>query len=65
MRESFIFNGKELYGTISEVFDSVNFPENVKSLYINSEIRLKARYNYTPKNHFKLFIDFSKRSLIC
>lgn len=57
------FNGKELSGTITEVFDSVNFPENVRSLYLNSKLRLKARYDYTPKNHFKLFIDFSKPSV--
>jgi hypothetical protein len=29
-------NGQELYGTISEVFDSPNFPDEVKSVYVNS-----------------------------
>lgn len=53
-------NGQELYGTVEDVFDSPNFPEVVKSVYINSEIYLKAVYNYTPRNSFEIFFDFSR-----
>jgi hypothetical protein len=52
-------NGEELYGPIGEVFASVNFPDNVKSLYVNSEHILRA-YNYYPLNSFEVLLDFSK-----
>lgn len=56
-------NGEELYGSITEVFESVNFPEQVKSLYVNSEHVLIALHNYHPLNSFEIFIDFSKPSI--
>lgn len=39
-------DGKELYGGIDEVMESVSFPERVISLYVNSEMLYKAYYNY-------------------
>jgi len=53
-------NGEELWGTIEEVFNSVNFPIEVKSLYIDSESTLRHVHNYYPHNSFKIFIDFNK-----
>lgn len=67
LRESFNLNitiagknGEELWGTVEEVFGSVNFPEEVKSLYIDSESTLKHVHNYYPHNSFKIFLDFNK-----
>lgn len=55
--------GEELYGSIEEVFNSANFPEQVKSLYVNSEHVLVALHNYYPLNSFEIFLDFSKPSI--
>lgn len=52
--------GEELYGSIEDVFSSVNFPNNVKSLFVNSAHILKDVHNYYPKNSFTIFLDFSK-----
>jgi hypothetical protein len=49
-------------GGISEIFDSTNFPDQLKSVYVNSEIPLKI-INYYPRNSFELFLDFSKPEL--
>lgn len=56
-------NGQELYGLVNDVFDSPNFPVAVKQVYINSETFLKGAYNYTPRNAFEVFFDFSKPDL--
>ncbi len=53
-------NGEELWGTIEEVFNSVNFPSEVKSLYVDSESTLRHVHKYYPNNSFKIFIDFNK-----
>jgi len=53
-------DGRELFGTIPEVFDSPNFPEEVRSSYVNSGTVLKGVYNYFPRNSFELFVDFSR-----
>lgn len=52
--------GEELYGSIDDIFGSVNFPNNVKSLFVNSAHILKDMHNYYPKNSFTIFLDFSK-----
>ena len=52
--------GEELFGNIEEVFNSVNFPENIVSFYVNSESTLKALHNYFPQNSFQIFFDFKK-----
>lgn len=56
-------NGQELYGNITEVFDSPNFPEEIRSVYVNSEIWLRSRYNYVPHNTIELFLDFSRPAI--
>lgn len=53
-------NGEELWGTIEEVFNSANFPEEVKSFYVDSETTLRHVHNYYPHNSFTVFLDFSK-----
>lgn len=52
--------GDEHWGAIEEVFNSVNFPEQVKSLYVDSESTLRYVHDYRPHNSFKIFLDFSK-----
>jgi len=54
------FAGEELWGSIEEVFDSVNFPEQVKSLFVDSETTLRVVHNIYPQNSFKIFLDFNK-----
>src|ERR1700677_2934740 len=56
-------DGKEIFGTIDDVFDSVVFPEQIKTAYVNSELLLKSNYKYTPRNSFELLLDFSKPDL--
>ncbi|MCL9783634.1 hypothetical protein M9194_19605 [Vibrio sp. S4M6] len=53
-------DGDQHWGTIEEVFNSPNFPESVKSLYIESDLTLRVNHNYHPHNSFKVFLDFSK-----
>ena len=56
-------DGKELWGRFQDIFESPNFPDQIKSIYVNSEIPLKVGYNYHPANSFELFLDFSKPDL--
>ncbi|TFH42605.1 MAG: hypothetical protein E4G94_05995 [ANME-2 cluster archaeon] len=56
-------DGKELIGNFKDIFESPNFPDQIKSIYVNSEIPLKVGYNYYPANSFELFLDFSKPDL--
>jgi hypothetical protein len=51
---------EELFGTIDEVFNSVSFPERIKSLYVNSNLSYKTLFNYYTENSFEIIIDFSK-----
>lgn len=53
-------SGKELSESIEEVFDSSNFPSKVKTVFINSSVRLRVLHNYYPRNSFELPLDFSK-----
>ncbi len=53
-------DGEELFGSINEVFESLSFPEQIKSIYVNSELLYKSNFNYIPRNRFDIFIDFSK-----
>jgi hypothetical protein len=53
-------DGQELYGSISELFNSPNFPDELTSIYVNSEIPLTTSYQYYPRNSFILFLDFTK-----
>jgi len=56
-------DGESLRGAIDDVFSSVNFPEEVKSLYVDSESTLRYTHNYYPANFFKIFLDFDKPKL--
>jgi hypothetical protein len=54
------FQSEELFGTIEEVFNSVSFPEAIKTIYLNSDLIYRSTYQYYPENFFQLLIDFSK-----
>jgi len=56
-------DGRELYGTVEEIFDSPNFPDVIKSVYINSAIPLDAAYNFRIHNSVEIFIDFSRPAI--
>lgn len=56
-------DGRELYGSVEHIFDSPNFPEIVKSVYINSAIPLKAVHNFAVRNSVEVFLDFSKPNI--
>lgn len=53
-------DGKELYGTVEEVFDSPNFPDDLALLYVNSSTTLRAVHNWVPRNQIELLLDFSR-----
>ena len=55
---------KIVAGTIPAVFNSPRFPDKVKSLYIDSALNLKNLYNWSPRNSFELFLDFTKPELL-
>jgi hypothetical protein len=54
--------GQELFGTMPEVFEHNNFPDQVLKVFIDSTLALKANYNFFPRNHFQLLLDFSKQT---
>lgn len=56
--------GEELFGTIDEVFSSVSFPEQVNTLYLNSELLYKAQFNFIPRNRFEVYLDFRKPKVL-
>ncbi|MES9963834.1 MAG: hypothetical protein ABW116_09855, partial [Candidatus Sedimenticola sp. 20ELBAFRAG] len=56
-------NGEELHGPIEEVFESANFPDNVVSLYVDSNRVLQGVHNYNTLNSFTVFLDFSKPAI--
>ena len=51
---------ERIYGTIPDVFNSPRFPDQVKTLYINSESDLRNLYNWFPRNRFEMLLDFTK-----
>jgi len=57
-------DGRELCGTIEDIFDSPNFPESVKDLFLDSTTALRTRYNYCPRNKVVLLIDFERPGVI-
>ena len=67
IRQSFLLkitvsgdDGEELWGSIEEVFASVNFPDSVASLFVDSEATLRHGHNYYPHNSFRVYLDFTK-----
>jgi len=57
-------NGEELFGAIEDVFNSPNYPDDVKTFYVNSENTLRAVHNYYPRNGFTVFLQFSKPKVL-
>jgi hypothetical protein len=57
-------DGRKLTGSINDVFNSPNYPDEVSQLYLNTSTSLKTSYNYCPRNEFTLFLDFQKPSVI-
>lgn len=53
-------DGEELWGSIEDIFESPNFPEQVKSFYVDSESTLRNVYDIYPHNSFIIFLDFNK-----
>jgi hypothetical protein len=56
-------DGRELNGTIDEIFDSPNFPESVRSIYLNSSIPLDVIHKFRVRNTVELFLDFSRPAI--
>lgn len=52
--------GIKLNGSIHDVFESPNFPDDVLSVYVDSSVPLKALHNWNVSNAITLFLDFSK-----
>lgn len=52
--------GQELFGSISDVFDSPNFPDQLASIFIGSDTVFTNRYNIKPRNYFQILLDFCK-----
>ena len=57
-------DGSQLYGSVSEIFESPNFPERVQSIFSNSATVFEVRWNFVPRNRFELLLDFSKPRLL-
>jgi hypothetical protein len=53
-------DGKELFGNIDDVFNSVSFPDKINTLYVNSGLIYKSQFNYIPRNQFEVLLDFNK-----
>lgn len=53
-------DGTKLIGNIEEIFDSPNFPEDVKDIYFDTGTLLQNRHNYYPRNRIVLVIDFAR-----
>lgn len=57
-------DGVELFGNIEEVFSSLSFPEQIKSVYLNSGLLYKSQSNYIPRNQFEIYFDFRKPKVL-
>jgi hypothetical protein len=49
-----------LNGSVDEIFENPNFPEQVESVFFNSTVPLKSKQNFHVSNSILLFLDFSK-----
>ncbi len=56
-------HGRKLTGDIGQIFDSPNYPAEVKQVFFDTSTTLRSRYNYFPKNQMILFLDFSKTEI--
>ena len=43
-------DGRKLNGSIDSIFDSPNFPNQVSTVFFDSSVRLKVKYNWIPGN---------------
>jgi len=57
-------DGRELYGSVSEIFDSPNFPDDLGSIFVSSDITLHTAYNLHARNYFQLLLDFNKPQVL-
>lgn len=57
-------DGEQIIGAISEVFNSPNFPDKLKSILVSSDSSFQFNYDIKPRNHFTLFIDFNKPQIL-
>lgn len=55
--------GEELWGSVDDVFGSVNFPEQVKMFYVDSDSTLRYVHDYYPHNSFTILLDFNKPNI--
>lgn len=57
-------DGRMLTGNISQIFDSPNFPEDVKEVCFDTATSLRSRYRYVPRNKMILFLDFGRPEVL-
>ena len=57
-------DGRMLTGNISQIFDSPNFPEEVRDVFFDTATPLRSRYGYSPRNKMILFLDFRKPEVL-
>jgi len=57
-------DGRMLTGNISQIFDSPNFPEEVRDVFFDTATPLRSRYGYSPRNKMVLFLDFRKPEVL-
>jgi hypothetical protein len=57
-------DGRKLTGSIEEIFNSPNFPADVKDVFFDSETPLRTRYNYYPRNKVVMFLDFGRHAVL-
>lgn len=53
-------DGRKLNGSIEDVFESPNFPDDILSVYLDSSLPLRAVHNWSVRNSIVLFLDFNK-----
>jgi hypothetical protein len=56
-------DGTKLTGSIEDIFDSPNFPDEVKDLFFSTDIPLQ-KYNYYPRNKMTMFLDFGRPAVL-
>jgi hypothetical protein len=57
-------DGRKLTGSIEEIFDSPNYPIEVKEVFFDTSTPLRTRYNYFPRNQMILFLDFGRPEVL-
>lgn len=57
-------DGRKLSGNIGEVFDSPNFPDEVRDVFFDTSTTLRIRHDYVPLNKMILFLDFGKPEVL-